>query len=218
MRLEALVEELVRSVSEAEVAEAQQEFFALTGPYESGDAWYEERSRAFFDWLVSEWQQGRVVRRFRDAEPRSEAELEACAGLLAHMRGIFRVEVHRAPGTDEARRVHCLIGGAAFALTNHEGGGARLREGDIFDGRVVAHAGAIELMPGPVFHPRRAHEALLSVVQRAATEGRDARSVCDSLMRMRMRFDRFTSMQARHVYRFDALDRREILAASWARG
>jgi hypothetical protein len=31
-----------------------------------------------------------------------------------------------------------------------------------------------------------------------------------------MRFDRFTSIHAKHVYRFDAIDRTEILAAPWA--
>jgi hypothetical protein len=34
---------------------------------------------------------------------------------------------------------------------------------------------------------------------------------------MRMRFDRFTSIHARHVYRYEAIDRLEILAAPWAK-
>ena len=38
----------------------------------------------------------------------------------------------------------------------------------------------------------------------------------DPLMRMRMRLDRFESIRARHIYRFDALDRTEILTAPWA--
>lgn len=213
LSLEALIEELARGTDEGEVSRAQAAFFELGGAYEPGEPFYEERSRAFFDWMVCAWQGGAVARRARrpGIDERRDVLLRA---LTAPMRSIFEVEAEAS--AERGPRVRCLLGGAAFEL-EPEGAAARLREGDVLDARVVGVEGAVLLLPGPVFHPREAHEALREVLRRAVAEGREEVALCDALLRVRMRFDRFTSMQARHVYRYDALDRKEILAASWAR-
>jgi hypothetical protein len=86
----------------------------------------------------------------------------------------------------------------------------------VLDGRVVAIDGAIVLMPGAIFHPPEAHQALERLLDEAGKAGRRDATLLDSLLRMRMRFDRFHSIHARHIYRFDALDHSEVLAAPWA--
>jgi hypothetical protein len=76
----------------------------------------------------------------------------------------------------------------------------------------------IYLAPGRIFHPSEAKPVLEPLLSRAVTDARAPVDVLDGLLRMRMRVDRFTSMRARHIYRYEALDDREILSAAWARG
>jgi hypothetical protein len=92
-----------------------------------------------------------------------------------------------------------------------------LRAGDVLDGRIAPVGGAIHVLPGMIFHPEEAHEPLVALLGRALTEGRARGDVLDALLRMRMRHDRFVSIHARHLYRVEALDTREIKAAAWKR-
>lgn len=214
MNLEGLVERVIATVPLPELAAAREVFHARTGAFEANEPFYEERIRAFFDWLAIDHQGGAILRRYVAQHARTDEERSLAGRLATSMRSLWRV-------TDRARDrdpiVVCMLGGARFVVRRDDGPASRLTAGDVLDGRLVA-AGSIALLaPGPVFHPREVHDALERLLADARAQGRSAESLLDPLLRMRMRFDRFTSMHARHVYRVDALDRIEILAASWHR-
>lgn len=210
--LEAMVERAVAGVDPARLSRARSEFHARTGPFEPSDACHEERIRAFLEWLLVEWEGGAELRRFVAFGGESDERSLAQAALRS-MRSLYRVESEE---HGEAR-IECLLEGARFVVPASFGPASRLTAGDVLDARVVGIEGRTALMPGPIFHPREVHEALLAVIAEAREAGRAREGLLDPLARMRMRFDRFTSINARHVYRYDALDRVEILAASWAR-
>lgn len=214
MSPETIVERAVARISETEVALARAEFHARTGPFEPGESFYEERIRAFLDWLVLERHDGAALRDLLATEPALGMEGRAIASaMLTSMRSLFRVTERR---TEEGPVIECMLHGARFAVCADELPASRLRAGDVLDGRAIGVAGRVLLAPGPVFHPREAHEALAALLDAARAAGRCDASILDPLLRMRMRFDRFESIRARHIYRFDALDRSEILTAPWA--
>lgn len=213
MSLEGLVERVITGVPTETLARARDEFHARTGPFEPHEPFYEERIRAFFDWLAVEYEGGSLLWRWIESRPGLERDERALATALAtSMRSVWRVTERERDGNPI---LACMLGGARFVVVREEGSSARLGQGDVLDGRLVAHEGIVRLAPGPVFHPREAHDALARLIADAKAAGRSSASLLDPLLRMRMRFDRFTSIHARHVYRLDALDRREILA--WAR-
>lgn len=216
---ETLVEQVLGLARPGELEDARAEFHARGGAFEPGEPFYEERIRAFLDFFAFEWGAPRALL-LRRALAAGLLDAELATALAAHARSLYRAVRIDAEGIE----LECLLGDARFVvspsdgpLRSAEGAAARLREGDVLDGRLAWLAGAVRLLPGPVFHPREAHAAMLALVRDARAADRPRTLVLDGLMRMRMRFDRFVSIDARHVYRFDALERREILAAPWAR-
>jgi len=214
MNLEGLVERAIATVPAAELAHAREVFSARTGAFEPNEPFYEERIRAFFDWLVIEHEGGALLRRFAARSEIAEEDRALAGRLATSMRSLWRVTERTRDGDPI---LECMLGGARFVVRRDEGPASRLSAGDVLDGRLVGAGTVALLAPGPVFHPREAHDALARVLDDARTAGRTAESLLDPLLRMRMRFDRFTSMNAKHVYRADALDLTEILSASWHR-
>lgn len=209
--LDALLERMVAESDGVVLAAARADYEARTGAFAPEDPWFEERARAAFETAVLEHGTPRGVLLAAWASRHAE-HAAAVEALGRAFRGLFRVE-----RTDEERvRVTELLGGAPMRLEKITTA-ARLREGDRFDGRIVHHDGALRLLPGIVFHPAESHVALDELLAAARAANRSDPSILDGLLRMRMRFDRFTGMAARHVYRWDAIDKTEILAASWAR-
>ena len=209
--LSELVERMAREADASAVAQARVEFEARCGPFAAGEAWYEERISAFFDFALASFEGGTLARAFA-ARPDVSSEDRTLALAIARAeRSLFRVE---RLGDD----LSCeSLFGARYRIARQD---ARFRGGERFDGRIVSTEGGLEVMPGAVFHPDEAHEAIDQVLAEVSSKSPHARTqhdLADALLRMKMRFDRFTSMSARHVYRYDAIDRTEILAASWAR-
>jgi hypothetical protein len=213
--VESLIDTLVGALDAREVDAARARFEARTGAFTTADPFHEERIRAFSDELVCETPgpDGRTpAARARDAVPagdRSEAA-RWLEGLARAERSLFRAELE-----PDGPRLRCLLGGARYRVVLDDGPSARLRSGDVLDGRIAPVAGAIHVLPGMIFHPEEAHAPLSALVARAVADGRDRREVLDGLLRMRMRHDRFVSIHARHLYRLESLDTREIKAADW---
>jgi hypothetical protein len=210
--LSDLVERMAREADPVAIARARAAFEATTGPFAAGEAWYEERISAFFDFALASFEHGALARAFAARPDVSVSDQRVAIAVARAERSVFEVE--RRGG------LSCVaLFGARYRLSE-TGTAARLQGGERFDGRLVAVEDALEIMPGAIFHPAEAHAAmdqLLAELSARGTGGRSQDAIADGLLRMRMRFDRFTSIQARHVYRLDALDRTEILAASWAR-
>lgn len=211
MSLEAMVEHAIAMLDERDLAGAREVFHARTGPFEPGEPFYEERVRAFFDWALVEHRQGALLRALL---PRlGAAHRELAIAMMRSMRSLYRVGERERHGQPV---LQCMLGGARFEVRRDDGPAARLRPGDVLDGRLVGTRQGVLLAPGPIFHPREAHEAIERLLAEAQAAHRRDATLLDPLLRMRMRFDRFASIHARHVYRYDAIDRTEILAAPWA--
>lgn len=205
--LDALIERIVLESPPGEIAEARAHFASRTGAFEPGEPFFEERLRAAFDEAVTTWgtPRGSLLRRFLAAHP------EAPASLLRTWRSVFLVVA-----VEEAVRVRGLLGGAELCIVKDDGAASRLREGDLFDGRVFVEDG-VRLMPGAIFFDRDAHQAIFALTEEAARHHKSSEALGDALLRMQMRLLRQPSLRVHHVYRWDAFERTEILAAPWAR-
>lgn len=206
--LQASIERIALASSEAEIAAARADFVARTGSFEPDEPFYEERVRAAFDDAVTSHGSPRaaMLRRWllSHDEPRTRA-------LLRTWRTLLVVEK-----VGEHALVRALLTDAPFLVVRDEGPAGKLREGDLFDGRLFVHDG-VRLLPGPVFFERDAHQAIGAVLAEARRHGRGSEASCDALLRMQMRRLRQPGLRVHHVYRWDAFDRREILAAPWVR-
>lgn len=204
--LEALIERITSESDPAEVGEARAAFTARTGDFAPEDAFHEERVRAAFEDAAVHFRDGALTQRFlaRGGEPRARA-------LLASWRSLFSVRA-----VPSHARVVGLLGHAELDVVRDEGPAGRLREGDLFVGRLTVDEG-VRLLPGALFFERDGHAAILDIAARAAAEGRGSDATCDALLRMQMRLFRQPSLRPHHVFRWDAFDERGILAAPWAR-
>ena len=189
--VELLVERLVGLVPRSEFDAARAEFERRGGAFSAADPWNEERLRALADDIV-------VPRAAAWASlPQSDDERAWILGMMQCERSLFVVE------TEE--RLRCLLGGAIYRARFADAPSARLRAGDIFDGRIALVGDAIRVLPGMIFHTEEAHESLLALVHQARLESTPRALVLNGLMRMRMRHDRFVSIHAKHIYRFESL-------------
>jgi hypothetical protein len=225
--LDEVLEALVRRATEADggvdLGCAREAFHERAGAFEAGEPGYEPRIQFFLDWYLCTWVSPDGSR--PAARAARSADEQAIAGACANSeRCLMRVlEVDGA-----LVRVTDPLGGARFRITQTPGPGPeRLRPDDVFDGHLIVLDERILLMPGPIFHPPEAHEPLAAILARArdhetldgsASDAADARTeLLDALLRMQLRLERFTSMRARHIYRWEALGERDILSAGWAR-
>lgn len=203
--LERAIEDLTaRDGGELERARAL--FYERTGEFASGDACFEERIRAFFDWFLVDHRDARGEPPAATwAKSAAEADVRVARALVRSERSLWAA---RADGL-----VEDLLGGARYRLED-----ARVREGDRFDGRLLVLDDVLAFAPGIVFHPPQTHEALDEMLAELGAPAELARAdVLDGLLRMRMRLDRFTSIRPKHIYRVALLEEREILSAGWAK-
>ncbi|MCZ7680444.1 MAG: hypothetical protein M5U28_17440 [Sandaracinaceae bacterium] len=215
--LEEALETLVRRATEADggldLAAAREAFHARTGEIAPGDPDYEQRIAFFLDWYLCAWISPDGTRPGERAA-RTELEREVAGACARAARGLYEVvEVE-----EDGVRLSDRLGGGRFRVAHASARTGQLRAGDVFDGHLIVVGERIALLAGLVFHPAEAREALEELLSRVRREGpRDRVAILDGLSRMRMRLDRFASMRARHIYRWEALADREILSAAWAR-
>ena len=159
----------------AEVAVMRSRFEELTGAFSPDDGWSEERSRAFWCDAVTRARAGRDVE-----AALSPAERGWLDPLERAHRGLFRAE---------GSLLRDVWSGAAIELTEvDDSSRAELdaSTGQLVDGRVV---GAFSLrivafLPGAVFHPREASEAIESVLAAARAAALATYDALDALLRM----------------------------------
>lgn len=198
----------------AELAQARTEFERRTGPIVNSATDYEARIAHFFEQaLCAQLTEAHppLISRFAAEASPTESERVELAGWLRSHRSLWKFE-----GVREGQgKVHDLIGGARFRF-ELVGVDRELREGDIFDGRLVAVGSSLFLSPGRVFHPQAAEVPLQAMLHEARDRGTLDASLLDPLLGMRSRLLGFESIRAEHVYRLDALDA-QGMAAPWAR-
>jgi hypothetical protein len=157
------------------VQEIRARFQARVGAFESSDPWFEERTAALWDRVLT--------------DPRVSVGDSTIARLDRAQRGLF--EVH---GRHD---LTCVIRGAAFRLASSDD--AAIAEGaGWIDGYVVPTREGVALLPGFLVHPAEATEPLRDIVSASELAFED---LLDELLGMRHRLASRSRMKAKQVYR-----------------
>ncbi len=190
------------------VAEMRSRFEARTGAFSPDDAWFEERSRAFWCDAISRGLFGRDVE--GDLAPDERAWLRPLE--RAH-RGLFRAStLTAAPGRHGGPRMvlEDAWSGAEVILTLvDDASRAELdaAAGQLFDARVVgAHEPlVVALLPGAVFHSPDATAAIDPVLAAARKQGLSTHDTLDALLRMERTRRALSRVKVSYAYRPEAL-------------
>jgi hypothetical protein len=189
------------------VAEMRAAFEARAGAFAPEDPWFEERSRAFWCDAVTRGRFGREVEgELRADERRWLGPLER-----AH-RGLFQRRPALGgprPRSDGEVLVDVWSGAEMVVTALDEESRAELEAsaGQLLDGRVV---GADEppvatLLPGAVFHPRQATEAIEAVLEAARASHMATHDTLDALLRMERTLRALSRVKTAYAYRPEAL-------------
>jgi hypothetical protein len=183
-------------------------FEARTGTFSPEDPWFEERSRAFWCDAVTQGRFGREV----------EAELSAeDRGWLAPLehahRGLFRRAPERPHRADGETLLDVWSGAEIVITVLDDASRAELdaATGQLLDARVVGAEESpdsrpiIALLPGAVFHPRHATEAVEAVVEAARARSLSTHDTLDALLRMERALRALSRVKATYAYRAEAL-------------
>jgi hypothetical protein len=178
------------------VADMRAAFEGRTGAFLPEDAWFEERSRAFWCDAVTRGRFGREV------GGRLGEDEQAWLGPLerAH-RGLFRAEGWLL--------VDAWSGAEFLVTTMDEASRAELEAatGQLFDARVVGADSphVVALLPGAVFHRRDATAAITPVLAAARARSLTTTEALDALLRMERTLRSLSRVKTAYAYRSDAL-------------
>ncbi len=185
---------MAREADEASIARARVQFEALTGPFSAGEAWYEERISAFFDYALASFEAGALVRAFAARADVTDEERAIARAIKRAERSVYRVE-----RSGEGLVIGSLYG-ARYRIAR-SGVAARFEGGERFDGRIVSIGGAIEIMPGAVFHPAETHDAmdrLLAEIAEKAPTARSQEQIADAVGKERSSVTNFLRLLKLH--------------------
>ncbi|MGO8998927.1 MAG: hypothetical protein ACLQVI_36845 [Polyangiaceae bacterium] len=183
------------------VAEMRREFERRTGEFVPEDAWFEARSRAFWDDAVTT--QGFA----REVEAGLPADATPWITRLerAH-RGLF---VTASSSTRADPVLRDLWGGAELVVHTVDDAMRDALAAAVapFDARLVGSDDPprVALLPGAVFHPAEAAEPIAAVLKHARAEERSGDDVLDALLRMERGFRASARVKASYAYRADRL-------------
>jgi hypothetical protein len=182
----------------ARVAEMRARFEARTGAYVPEDAWFEERSRAFWCDAVTRGRFGREV----EGELTDEERVWLGPLERAH-RGLFRTAA-------AGNVLEDVWSGAELVLTLVDDvSRAELDAGagQLVDARVVGTDDplVVALLPGAIFHSRDATAAMTPVLAAAHARLLPTHDVLDALLRMERTLRSLSRVKVAYAYRPDAL-------------
>jgi hypothetical protein len=186
----------------AKLAALRAAFETRTGAFTPDDAWFEARSRAFWDDAITRGSFGREV----------EATLEAPARewiprLERAHRGLFVVDGR----LQSARILRDLWSGASFRVDDVDAGSsdALAVASAPFDARLVGSLAEgvlhVGMLPGAVFHSEEAIEPIAKVLEAARARGLETDDALDALLRMERSLRALTRMKAAYAYRPEGL-------------
>jgi hypothetical protein len=205
----------------ASVARLRATFEARTGAFAPEDAWFEERSRAFWCDAVTRGRFGREVERDLSSEDRRWlGPLErAHRGLFQRSpQRLSQRSVRRRGGDREDGEVLVDVwSGAEIVVTALDDASRAEIEAaadQLLDARVVgwgegtdhAQGGVgVALLPGAVFHPPHATEAIRDVLAAARASGVSTHDTLDALLRMERTLRALSRVKTAYAYRAEAL-------------
>lgn len=183
----------------AEEAKRMREVFQKrTGAFMPDDAWFEARSRAF-------WDDALTTQGFA-ALAKDELDDALLPRFARAHRGLFQVADVDGSG---ARLVDVWSGAELLVKHLDEAQAVTLEHAEgLVDGRVVAASiDALYMLPGAFHHAADATEPAMRVVEAARTRELPTREVLDALMRMELVFRSSSRVKAAFAYRVDSLPR-----------
>jgi hypothetical protein len=180
----------------AHVAAMRGHFEARTGRFAPDDPWFEERSRAFWSDAVTRGNFGHSV----EAHLSSEQAAWLAPLDRAH-RGLFRIE------GDCLVDVWCGVEFTPTLVDELSQAELSAANGQFFDGRVVGSDNPflIALLPGSLFHPTEASDAITNVLAAARTVSLPTHDTLDALLRMERTLRSLSRVKPAYAYRADAL-------------
>jgi hypothetical protein len=185
----------------------RERFMKRTGAFGPEDAWFEARSRAFWDDALTTQGFARL------AAPHAGAEVAAVVARFdrAH-RGVFLVE----DVDDRGARLVDLWSGAELIVRHLDEAQAvtlEHAEGPM-DARVVAGPAetsadvpSLYVLPGALHHGSDALEPLVKVIAAARERDMETDDVLDALLRMELVFRSSSRVKAAFAYRVESLPR-----------
>ena len=208
--LGSVYDALIARAADADLADlvqpVREAFVRRVGPFAPTDAWFEERSAALWDRVLTD---RAVIARMNETE-KSNDRRAALQALGRAQRGLF--EVHT---TGDDVDVVCVVTGAAFRRARSDEGGRALAIGHrgeddvapgLVDARVVPTIDGVSLLPGVLAHAAEARPQIEEVVTRARERERSHDDLFDALLSMRHRLAALSRMKAKQVYRVELLD------------
>jgi hypothetical protein len=182
---------------------AREEFHNLTGRFEDGEPWFEQRMTMFLDWYLLD-RPGRdgmtpverlLTSRGGDLNGEERAQMEH---FTVSLRSLFRI----LDAKNELLMLEDLVrGGLWQAHPTYTAVG--LNKGDVLGARIVFFEGhPILVARSVVLHPPEAHEAIFAIIARAKAENYPTASLVDHLDKMRLKLDRYSNVRIQHVYRY----------------
>jgi len=181
-------------------------FEQRTGLFGPDDPWFESRSRAFWDDTMTR-QPSTASLLTRDAPESFDPGEKLWATALGRShRGLFESPVHVEDGafvlvdmlSGAELRVHELDDASRDSLASSE---------SLFDGTVIAlpSPARLALLPGAVFHPEGAEDAIALVIAAARARSLSHHTLLDALLRMELSLRTLSRVKASYAYRIEAL-------------
>lgn len=196
---ESLVGRVSAAASPEELALLHAAFEKRTGKFGPDDPWFEVRSRAFWDFAMTQKDAAAPIRAALEGRERAWAD----ALPRAH-RGLFEAR-HEPRGVV----VHDVLGGADLLVHEVDEGttDALAESSSLFDGAVVALASPVRLalLPGAIFHPEEARDAIAGVVAVGRSRGIQDEALLDALLRMELSLRVLSRVKPSYAYRAEAL-------------
>jgi hypothetical protein len=189
----------------AEAGRLRDAFQKRTGAFGPEDAWFEARSRAFWDDALTTEHFGAVAA----AELGADAKGLAPRLARAH-RGLFRVfAVEDAEGGDaDAKLVDVWSGVELLVRVLDDAQRVVLEHAEgLMDARVVTagDAGPLYVLPGAFHHAADATEHALKVLTAARERAMETGAALDALLRMELVFRSSSRVKAGFAYRVASL-------------
>lgn len=187
----------------AEMLALHKAFEHRTGAFGPDDPWFESRSRAFWDDLMTRTPaaKGALV---RSAEGAADGDAPWLLALSRSHRGLFRSRTE-----DGAVVLEDVLSGAELVVheIDEASRDALASTRGVFDGTVVALATPVRLalLPGAIFHPEAADEAIAAVITAARARGLADGALLDALLRMELSLRTLSRVKMSYAYRAEAL-------------
>lgn len=174
------------------------EFQRRTGTFGPEDAWFENRTRAF-------WDDALATQGYGARAAASETEASIAAAFARAHRGFFLVEE---VGDRQAHLSDIWSGAELLVRVIDETQALTLEHAEgPMDARVSAMPGTEELvvLPGAYHHPADALEPAIDILRVARERGMGTQAALDALMRMELVLRSSSRVKAPFAYRIENL-------------